>query len=69
MDAPGKSLRLGQEGKPEPGKSLYLWKRSSTPKIYFRAYDGYDVEVGQDYSWRTKFLIGKITDVYGFVKS
>ena len=69
IEAPSKTMRLNEEGKPEDGKSLYLWKRPSTPKIYFRAFDGYNIEVGEDYSWRTRYLIGKITDVYGFVKS
>ena len=69
VDAPAKTLRQGKEGKPAEGQSLYLWKRANTPKIYFRSYYGHTVEVGEDYSWRTRFLIGKITDIYGFVKS
>ena len=69
VEAPAKTLRQGKEGTPNEGGSLYLWKRESAPKIYFRAFTGHDVEVGEDYSWRARFLIGKIKDVYGFVKS
>lgn len=65
---PYKSYRIGAtEGKPKQGEDLFLWNRSTKPKLYFKSMENKEFVAGEKYSWGFKMIIADIDDVYEFV--
>lgn len=69
IEAPLRSMRMFEGGKPNPTESLFLWHRASPPKVYFQSFFNKEVLTGEVYAWRSKFLIGNVSSVYDFVKN
>lgn len=65
---PIKTYRLGEGGKPPLGESLFLWNRSSKPKMYWMSMQANNFVIGDTYRWGFEMAMAEIDNVYDMIK-
>ncbi|MBW8383945.1 MAG: phage baseplate upper protein [Youngiibacter sp.] len=66
---PTKTYRIGKDNKPVPGQDLFLWNRSTTPKLYWQSMSANPMVLGDYYAWGFDLIIADVDDIYNLIKS
>lgn len=66
---PIKTLRLGKAGKTDVGKEVFVWDRTTDPKLYFQPFKNHNANANEFYAWNVNLTIAHINNIYNLIKS
>lgn len=68
FDYPLKTLRIGKDGRGKDNRFFFYHERENYPKLYAQIFDDYQVEPGEEYGFSGRYTIGKIDNIYNYLK-
>jgi hypothetical protein len=67
IDDLDRSFRIGQNGRADLNKFVFLWQREAAPKLYCMPYNNYSASAGDQFNFSGRFIIAYIDNIYNLI--